>query len=412
MTSKNSYLQAVVIAITATITMTIAGCGGSDGDNGDSGTGGAGLANLGISPKADANAGSSFSNSVPDNLHINYYSLPRPAGTGDLTDAIAYLDADGDGDTDIFMGTGQYLLEGEVDSVLYLNDGAGNFSSATAPFGDNMPPATHARKSLSADFTGNGLMDVLVLDHGYDADPFPGSQPKLIIQDSVGSFTWRKLTDQTGFHHGGAAADIDNDGDIDIFVGGFDPFFYVNDGAGNFTKADNRFDDSIEKVFSAELIDIDEDGFIDLMVGAHERDGNVTRIYWGSTSGSYSSSTSFAVPAKSPLGAVLDFDAADLDGDGDLDLIINRTRDGDDGAGAGFYQGATVQYLRNDGNRGFTDVSASLIDLPGDGSSSWFPWVRVWDIEGDGDLDFGPDNSGRGFYFSNDGTGAFTRTAL
>ena len=64
-----------------------------------------------------------------------------------------------------------------------------------------------------------------------------------------------------------------------------------------------------------------------------------------------------------------------LDGDGDLDLIINRTRDGDD---------------------------------------DWFPWIRIQDIDGDGELDFGPDNTGFvwDFYFRNDGSGSFTRTGL
>ena len=133
-----------------------------------------------------------------------------------------------------------------------------------------MPPATHARKTLVADFNGDALMDMFVLDHGFDSSPFPGSDPKLIIQNTAGSFTWSKLTDQTGFHHGGAAADIDNDGDIDVFVGGFEPFFFINDGSAGFTKVDDRFDGSIGKVFAAELIDVDEDGFVDLLLGAHE----------------------------------------------------------------------------------------------------------------------------------------------
>ncbi len=386
----------------------IVGCGSSDSDSGSDTTS---VVNLGISSSPDADANSSYTNSKTD-IYIAYSSLPRPDGTGTLRDAIAYLDADGDGDTDVFLATGEYLLQGEVNSILALNDGADNFTSSTAEFNDNMPPATHARKSIVSDFNNDGLQDIFVFDHGYDATPFPGSQPKLIMQNAIGSFSWEKLTAQTGFHHGGAAADIDNDGDIDIFVGGFDPFFFVNDGDGNFSKVDNRFDNSMDKIFSAELIDVDQDGFVDLLIGAHERDGDKTAIYWGSTTGSYTQNLRTLIPMVTYFGAILDFDAEDIDSDGDRDLIINRTRDGDDGAGKGFYQGRTIQLLVNNGARSFTDSTATNIDNPGADSDQWFPWVRAQDVDNDGDIDFGPDDAGRGFGYLNDGTGIFTLTLL
>ena len=251
-----------------------------------------------------------------------------------------------------------------------------------------------------------------MLDHGFDSDPFPGNVPKLIIQNTAGSFTWSKLTDQTGFHHGGAAADIDNDGDIDVFVGGHEPFFYVNDGSAGFTKVDDRFDGSIGRVFAAELIDVDEDGFVDLLVGAHERDGDTRRpLYWGSTTGSYGSTLRTILPPMTSFGAVLDFEAEDFDGDGNRDLVLNRTRDGDDGAGSGFYQGRRMQLLMQDGNRGFTDVTSSQVDDPGTNTDGWFPWLRARDIDSDGDIDIVPDNASLGFFYLNDGSGGFTKTA-
>ena len=385
----------ILLSISASFLYACGGGGGGGGGSSDT-------VDQGNSPSSNANAGTSYSNSKPD-IWIDYSSLALPAGSGDLKDAIAYLDADGDMDTDIFMATGQYLLNGEVNSALFLNDGAA-FVPSTAAFSDDMPPATHARKSLVADFDANGLDDIFVLDHGFDANPFPGSDPKLILQDSVGSFTWRKLSGETGFHHGGAAADIDNDGDIDIFVGGFDPFFYINDGNAVFTATTDRFSTDLNKIFSAELIDIDEDGFVDLIVGAHERDGDKTSIYWGSSSGSYTNSDRTVLPAVAFFGAALDFDAEDVDGDGDRDLVINRTRDGDDGTLKGFYQGRTLQLLQYDGARTFTDITATNIDLPGGDSDLWFPWVRLQDIDSDGDVDLASDDKGDGVaYINSDG---------
>ncbi|MDN5204916.1 VCBS repeat-containing protein [Fulvivirgaceae bacterium BMA10] len=358
---------------------------------------------LKISPSSNADARSSYTNAKTDIL-VNYSIIPSGANSGNLRDAIAYLDANGDGVTDVFMATGEFQLQGEVNSILAINDGQGNFTSSTTEFNDNMPPATHARKSIVTDFNNDGLDDVFVFDHGFDANPFPGNNPKLIIQNSVGSFSWTKLSDQTGFHHGGAAADVDNDGDIDVFVGGFDPFFYINDGAGNLTKVDDRFDKSIQKIFTAELIDVDEDGFVDLLVGAHEQDGDVTSVYWGSTLGTYSNNLRTSLPAFNNYGTVLDLDAEDLDADGDRDLIVNRTG----GGNSNFYIGSRIQLLSNNGGREFVDVT-NKIDNPGSDSDAWFPWIRIQDIDQDGDLDFFPDNRDLNFTFINDGNGNFTR---
>ena len=98
---------------------------------------------------------------------------------------------------------------------------------------------------------------------------------------------------------------------------------------------------------------------------------------------------------------------------------INRTRDGDDGPGLGFYMGRTVQVLLNTGNRQFSDVTATHVDKPtgepGFGGTDWFPWLRVQDIDGDGDLDLFPDNlasgtsaEATGMVYRNDGSGRFT----
>ena len=381
------------------ISIMITACGSDDSSDGGSSS----VVDLNISAAANADLGSSYENAKTD-IHISNFELQRPAGTGSLADAVAYLDANGDGFTDVFMATGEFLNPDEVDSILFINDGTGNFTSSTTEFAGNMPPATHARKAIVGDFTNNSLQDIFVFDHGFDANPFPGSQPKLILQNSTGSFTWQKLTAQTGFHHGGASADIDNDGDIDIFVGGFNPFFFVNDGSGNFSKVDNRFDNSISKVFSAELIDVDRDGFVDLLVGAHEQDGDKTSIYWGSSTGSFTSSLRTILPAFTDYGTVLDFEAEDLDGDNDRDIVINRTG----GGNSNLYIGRKMQLLLNDGARGFTD-NTNQIDDPGLSTDSWTPWLRAEDIEPDGDIDIIPDDASRGFQYRNDGLGNFTR---
>lgn len=360
------------------------------------------LVDLGISPSSNADANSSYTNSKTD-IYIDYASIPFDTNTGTLRDAIAYIDANNDGITDVFMATGEYLLEGEVNSILAINDGSQNFYSSTTEFNDDMPPATHARKAIVSDFNNDGLNDIFVFDHGYDANPYPGSTPKLIIQQTASSFSWSKLS-EVGFFHGGAAADIDNDGDIDIFMGGNDPFFYINDGLANFTKTYDRYDESVSTIFTAELIDVDSDGYIDLLVGSHEQDGYSTSIFWGNSTGNYSSDSRTIIPEYENYGTILDFDSEDLNNDGNRDLVVNRTGGGDDN----FYVGRKIQLLRNDGNRNLTDVTAQ-IDNSGSSTENWFPWIRIQDIDEDGDLDILSDDLADDFYLQNDGNANFTR---
>ncbi len=394
-------------AVVSMLSMSLMACGGSSGGSG----GGSSVVNLGISAATDANLGTSYSHAARPGVWVDYSSLTLP-GAANLRDAIAYLDADQDGDTDIFMASGKYLSQTELTpgSMMYLNNGNGtSFTASADSFVDaSAPPATHSRKSIVADFNGDSLDDILILDHGYDANPFPGENPKLVMQQSSGLFSWSKLPEK-GFFHGGAAADIDNDGDMDVFIGGMDPFFYINDGNGNLTKKTDRFDGSISKVFSAELIDVDEDGFVDLLVGGFERDGDKTSIYWGSSSGSFSASNRMVIPAVQYFGSAMDFDAEDIDNDGDRDLIVNRTRDGDDGPGKGFNMGRTLQVLINNGSRNFTDETATRIDNPGGDADNWFPWLRVQDANGDGYLDLASDDKGDGVAYLNDGNGNFIK---
>jgi len=100
----------------------------------------------------------------------------------------------------------------------------------------------HPRNIYSADFDGNGLMDVVVADHGFDSYPFPGNQNTLFLQQTNGTFidASGQLPEISDFTHDIAIGDIDGDGDIDIYASNLTinqdyPYFMINDGQGNFT---------------------------------------------------------------------------------------------------------------------------------------------------------------------------------
>ena len=198
-----------------------------------------------------------------------------------------------------------------------------------------------------------------------------------------------------GFHHGGASADIDADGDLDVFVtDNFTrPFFLVNDGTGNFVPDAARIEGiGSEGIFTAELVDVDRDGYVDVLAAGHEYEGFPTQILWGDNTGVFSTMRALILPAIPGHGIVVDIDVADTDGDGDRDIVLNRT--GDD-SGPGWYDGYYMQLLEQTGTRTFSDITQHLLPENQNAEAAWITWLRVFDLDEDGDLDIFADEASR-----------------
>lgn len=321
--------------------------------------------------------------------------------------AMAYGDFDGDGDTDIFYSPG----DGSRDPLppeLFTNDGTGRFSFAPGFFGPYAAGAVHGRKALPGDFNGDGRVDVFVLGHGYDHPPFPGEAPYVLLSSEDGYVLGERLEHIVGFHHGGASADIDADGDLDVFVtDNFrGPFFLINDGAGFFRQDRTRLEGiDARGIFTAELVDVDRDQYVDLLVAGHEYEGFRTRILWGDESGVWSTARATLIPEVPGYGIVVDVDAGDLDGDGARDLVIDRTGDT---TGPGWYRGYHLQIMRQAGRRDFIDVTQERLRRYEDPAAQWLLWIRIWDTDDDGDPDIVVDDeTTKGLFWTNDGTGVF-----
>ena len=85
------------------------------------------------------------------------------------------------------------------------------------------------------------------------------------------------LPQQYDFTHSASEGDIDNDGDLDLYIGNFGfrqpPQFWMNDGNGNFTVGEGRvppffWPDGGRKAHTwSKLLDVNNDGFLDLILG-------------------------------------------------------------------------------------------------------------------------------------------------
>jgi hypothetical protein len=339
-------------------------------------------------------------------LHVSRYGI-RTTNPGTFATAIGYLDFDGDGLTDVFIAGGNGSPS-TTPVELYRNVGADMFRLDDAPLGTPPPGLVHPRKALISDLDGDAKPDIFVAAHGYDQPPFAGEAP-LALLSRGGYHVPAGLAAFSGYHHGGATADIDGDGDIDVFLttdSSGRSFFLINDGNGNFTLDNTRLSSDLypHQYYTAELLDIDGDCHLDLLMSGHEFDDAPTRILWGDGSGTFDSARQTILPAVDGEGVCIDLDAEDLDGDGNRDIVVTRTTPG--------YTGYYLQAIKNHGSRTFTDVTSDWLPTGQDANGHWIDWIHLQDADGDGKIDIVVDDAATGLAWKNDGSGHFTRQSL
>ena len=364
-----------------------------------------------ILPKTlSVDAGTSHTLQTSYYLHVDHTKI-RPEFPD--ANAIAYADFNEDGHTDVFYAPGEGNLLNTIPAELYLNDGTGRFYPNTNFVGGNPPRRISPRKAIVGDFNRDNRIDIFVFCHGYDFPPFPGEAPYVILSSANGYVLGSGLDTFIGFHHGGASGDIDADGDIDVFVTNSPsgtPFFLLNDGTGSFTQDTARIEGiAYAQLYTTELVDVDNDGFLDLLTAGHEYnpegEGFPTQILWGDSTGIYSTTKATTLPGIVGHGVVIDIDVSDTDGDGDKDIVINRTGSGDENHG--FYEGYYVQLVEQIGTRHFEDKTTQKLFKNEDINAGGIRWIRMCDCNGDGHVDIVVDHVARNLIWENDGTGTF-----
>jgi len=191
-----------------------------------------------------------------------------------------------------------------------------------------------------------------------------------------------------------AFADIDQDGDLDLFVGfnGTPNRLYLNSGG---TFRDIAMEAGVADARStraAAWSDIDADGDPDLLLGFTPGAGPVLRLY--RNDGARFTDITAASGLTVETGAVRQPVFIDVDGDGDLDLFV------------AFRDRANMLYHNSGGVFSDVAVSVGLADKRKSVGAVWF------DYQQDGDFDLyvaNQDGDANGF-FRNDG-GTFTDVA-
>lgn len=236
---------------------------------------------------------------------------------------MAWGDIDGDGDEDLFLGGARGHF-----GQLFLNSGNGKFTNHPSKALKDST-ASEDLGALFFDSDNDGDLDLYVAHGSVENQPGHSSyRDSLYLNDGKGTFSPAPPTTlpDLSFSSGSvAAADIDRDGDLDLFVGGLVlPGQYplappsqllINDG-GRFPNTPLP---NLGMVTSAIFSDADDDGWIDLLVTTE----------WGpvhflkNKQGTLELNTDEA-GLEVRLGWWNGIASGDLDGDGDIDYLLTN----------------------------------------------------------------------------------------
>lgn len=309
----------------------------------------------------------------------------------------AQLDIDGDGREDLFYYESYDVNQNSIPNlppVIFMNNGSVlNKTTWSGP----IPRDSHGAKVLIGDFNKDSLPDIFSLV-AFDppiTSPPNFSQNSHLFFNSINGFNKVIEFKDNGYWYSGCSGDIDNDGDLDVIMinfsflnNGIQSKIQWNDGLGNF-KSDSTGIGKLAVVDQAELIDINHDGFLDLIISRIipnytpcpcPRNCEID-IMWGNGKGFSSiNKTIFTYASNFFLNNI---HSLDLNGDNFDEIILS----GYDGNNTLFW---VETFQSNDKGKSWLNNTNSYFD--NNKTTSRFDHTRLQDIDKNGKIDlFAPD---------------------
>jgi hypothetical protein len=365
---------------------------------------------VGAMPAHSRREAGGLSSRLPAYGSFQSVGLPSESGpvSVGVTDAIGSADFNGDGLPDVVYTAANSGSTSTFAMQFALNRGGGRFVDGGRQLFEGPVPRTQGGGRLVvADFNNDGRPDVYYADSGAEAAPNPpGFHDTLVLSTPNG-----KLVDATAnipqfhdFTHSAAAADVNGDGSIDLYVGNLGggplccaPMLWLNDGTGHFHVASGLLPPSVadgSAYTASAFADVNGDGFPDLILGGgHDcpESPNPAVVLLNDGSGHFHVLPG-ALPPKpfGPSTETLDIKPVDINGDGHVDLVVASTSAPIplvDCYAKGYF-GRIVQTLINNGDGTFHDETATR--LPQDTHLKSLDYIKnltIADINGDGAAD-------------------------
>lgn len=307
-------------------------------------------------------------------------------GTGNFTDVTGstgvtfnafetavWGDYDNDGDLDLLTSwptTGNHL---------YRNEGGGTFSDQSAELGGLL--TNEARRHYWMDFDQDGFLDIFsICNQSATGNTMLRNQRGAGVPSNsflVAAGTGLETTSTGSLF--GAVADFDVDGDIDVlFDDGNAGNLYANT-AGSFSTVGGLSVGATTFNNPSVFVDYDNDGDLDLYI-AHNAPGGVHGLYLN-TAGAFTLS---GAAAGTQFMGVQDVAWGDLDNDGLQDIYFASSSNN-----SLFRQSAPGNFGNEAAGLGVDDATNTMN-------------VQLVDVDGDGDLDiFGASSGGNNVLYIN-----------
>ena len=245
------------------------------------------------------------------------------------------------------------------------------------------------------DINGDGLDDFII----GGSSPFYAT---IFTQGKNGKFTSKSISNSKDFQYqddgGICLLDADGDKDLDLFIasGGaenepqskaYTDHFYINDGKGNFTELNIEITNNRTSKSCINGADYDNDGDIDLFIGGRVIPGKYpfptsSFIYRNDSKDGkiiFTDVTQQVAPVLQQIGMVTGAIWSDVDADGKLDLMITT-------------EWGSIITLQNKNNQ-FSRIKTNI-----DNQTGWWNSITDADIDKDGDLDYIVGNYGLNGY--------------
>ncbi|MEP6947891.1 MAG: VCBS repeat-containing protein [Ginsengibacter sp.] len=252
----------------------------------------------------------------------------------------------------------------------------------------------------SGDIDGNGLDDIVIGGTGdYPANILlQQSNGKFItklLPEILGNDVRRPE------NLGMLLFDADNDGDLDLYLAsGSDEFasgtknyqdwFYTNDGKGNFTFNETAFPKNYTSKSCVKAADFDNDGDLDLFIGGRMDPGKYplpvsSFIYRNDSKNGvikFTDVTNEVAPGLKNIGLTCDALWTDFDNDGWTDLIVVG-------------EWMPIQFFKN--NHGKLENISATSGI--NNETGWWNSITAGDFDNDGDIDYIVGNLGKNSFY-------------
>ena len=351
---------------------------------------------------ADASSGSPSDDALFDQVEND-----DPVDEGGRSVGSSWADYNNDGHMDLFV-----LNFAGISNFLYRNNGNGTFTKI-----NNGAIVNDGGDSYAAswgDYNNDGFMDLFVANSSFFAQGRQNFLYKNTNGNSFMAINSSPIVNEQHDSNNGSWADVDNDGDLDLFVANGSIVseanaLYMNSGSPNFTFTKVTTgaianEPVISISMHGSLADFDNDGDLDLFVANGGFIANASQnntLYQNNGNGNFQKVTNTgSYPMIADGGFSTSASWADYDNDGDMDLFVANLKTPADTDGKNFF------YKNNGGpNYTFTKFNSGPIvqDPASSRGSSW------GDYDNDGDLDlFVVNDDGSNFLYRNNGNDQFS----